>query len=133
MGSGAAAVAAVAAAAAAAAAAAEAVAAAEAMNGTNVAAAAAVAAAGGAGAVAATGGAAAAGSAPAGPPRKLVLFSWAQCDKCSKWRRLPPGLEPSEDGVAASSNTPESPATDSVLTADDVTWQNYFLLKTIFQ
>eukprot|EP00900_Chrysochromulina_parva_P019882 jgi/Chrpa1/27896/Chrysochromulina_OHIO_Genome00006840-RA len=97
MGSGAAAVAAVAAAAAAAAAAAEAVAAAEAMNGTNVAAAAAVAAAGGAGAVAATGGAAAAGSAPAGPPRKLVLFSWAQCDKCSKWRRLPPGLEPSED------------------------------------
>ena len=107
MGSGAAAVAAVAAAAAAAAAAAEAVAAAEAMNGTNVAAAAAVAAAGGAGAVAATGGAAAAGSAPAGPPRKLVLFSWAQCDKCSKWRRLPPGLEPSEDAYWECSMNPK--------------------------
>ena len=107
MGSGAAAVAAVAAAAAAAAAAAEAVAAAEAMNGTNVAAAAAVAAAGGAGAVAATGGTAAAGSAPAGPPRKLVLFSWAQCDKCSKWRRLPPGHEPSEDAFWECSMNPK--------------------------
>ena len=25
------------------------------------------------------------------PARKLHLFVWAQCDKCSKWRRLPPG------------------------------------------
>ena len=73
----------------------------------NVVKAAAVAAAGGAGAVAATAGAAAAGSAPAGPLPKLELFSWAQCDTCSKWRRLPPGHEPSEDALWECLMSPE--------------------------
>jgi hypothetical protein len=31
------------------------------------------------------------------PPRKLHLFVWAQCDRCSKWRRLPPGHAPGEE------------------------------------
>jgi hypothetical protein len=34
------------------------------------------------------------------------------------------GREPRDDGVAASSKTPESPATDSVLTADEDTCAN---------
>jgi hypothetical protein len=41
--------------------------------------------------------AATSGFGAVGPLRKLVLFLWAQCDKCSKWRRLPPGREPGED------------------------------------
>ena len=32
------------------------------------------------------------------PQSKLHLFVWAQCDRCSKWRRLPPGMAPSEEG-----------------------------------
>ena len=40
--------------------------------------------------------------------------------RSSKWSEsFSRGRDPSEDGVAASSKTPESPATDSVLTADD--------------
>ena len=66
-----------------------------------------MAAAGGAGAVAATAGAAAAGLAPAGRLPIMVIFSWAQCDKCSKWRRLPPGHEPSEDAFWECSMSPK--------------------------
>ena len=65
-----------------------------------------MAAAVGSGAVAATAGAAAAGSAPAGRLPIMVIFSWAQCDKCSKWRRLPPGHEPSEDAFWECSMSP---------------------------
>ena len=43
------------------------------------------------------GGGMALGPAPAGPACEMRLFSWAQCEKCSKWRRLPPGREPSEE------------------------------------
>jgi len=58
--------------------------------------------------VAAAVGAAAAGvSAPAGPLLKMVLFSWAQCDKCEKWRRLPRGCEPSDDAQWECSMSPD--------------------------
>ena len=42
--------------------------------------------------------------------------------RSSKWSEsVRGGREPREEGVAASSKTPESPATDSVLTPDEET------------
>jgi hypothetical protein len=53
------------------------------------------------------GGGMALGPAPAGPACEMRLFSWAQCEKCSKWRRLPPGREPSEDAYWECSMNPK--------------------------
>jgi hypothetical protein len=67
-------------------------------------------------------------AAPAAPPSggapALVLIEelWAQCDRCQKWRLLPPGTTPPPDNVPWWEITDHDDAFHNFFMKQDVSW-----------